>query len=88
MMFKFTSGFKMGFLIGGMFGGVTGLGTWFKTGSFLYFPLMAGISGASFGFFLGVGTIVRSQEPGMPLVDKQMVYKDGHWVLEERPVFK
>ena len=85
---KFVQGFKMGFIVGGMFGGVTGLGTWFKTGSFLYFPLMAVISGGSFGFFLGVGTVVRTQELNGPLLDKHMVYKDGHWVLEQRPVFE
>ena len=84
---KFTNGFKMGFLVGGSFGAFTGLATWFKTGSALYFPLIAGISGCSFGFFLGVGTVVRSHGYMGPLLDEQLVYKEGHWVLEKRPVF-
>ena len=50
----------MGFIVGGIFGSLIGLLYAYKYGNFWMIPLSGISSGASFGFFLGVGTIVRN----------------------------
>jgi Reactive mitochondrial oxygen species modulator 1 len=58
---QFLQGFKMGAIVGGIFGGLTGLYYAITTRSFMYIPMIALTSGGSFGFFMGVGMIMRSE---------------------------
>lgn len=57
----FLQGFKMGAIVGGIFGGLTGLYYAITTRSFMYIPMIALTSGGSFGFFMGVGMVMRSE---------------------------
>ena len=57
----FLQGFKMGAIVGGIFGGLTGLYYAITTRSFMYIPMFALTSGGSFGFFMGVGMVMRSE---------------------------
>ena len=52
----------MGSLVGGGFGLVMGLYTAITTKSLLAIPLSTIISGASFGFILACGSLVRNDE--------------------------
>jgi len=52
----------MGCLVGGIFGTLMGCAFTYKTGNMLYIPISAVTSGGSFGFFLGIGTVVRNGE--------------------------
>jgi len=60
----FFTGFKMGFAVGGIFGGL--IGTYYAVVSrqFLYVPMAALGSGASFGFFMGIGMVMRTEMEG------------------------
>ena len=58
---QFLQGFKMGALVGGIFGGLTGVYYAITTRSFMFIPMIAITSGASFGFFMGLGMVLRSE---------------------------
>lgn len=62
MYANFSNGFLIGSLVGGSFGTIIGLYTAVVNRSLLLLPLSAIISAASFGFFLGVGSILRNEE--------------------------
>jgi hypothetical protein len=51
----------MGAIVGGIFGGLTGLYYTIITRSIMYIPMIALTSGASFGFFMGIGMVMRSE---------------------------
>ena len=51
----------MGAVVGGIFGGLTGLYYAVQTRSLMYIPMIMLTSGGSFGFFMGVGMIMRSE---------------------------
>jgi hypothetical protein len=55
----------MGAIVGGIFGGLTGLYYAITTRSLMYIPLLAISSGASFGFFMGIGSIMRNEMLGV-----------------------
>ena len=57
----FFHGFKFGSIVGGSFGGLIGLFYAFQKRQFIYFPMSAIGSGLSFGFFMGLGFILRNQ---------------------------
>ncbi len=57
---KLVLGFKLGALIGGTFGTVIGAYYSFAYRSIIYLPAFALSSGMSFGFFMAIGTVVRS----------------------------
>jgi hypothetical protein len=59
---NFSNGFLIGSLVGGSFGTIIGLYTAVVNRSLLLLPLSAIISAASFGFFLGVGSMIRNDE--------------------------
>ena len=61
---KFLQGFQMGAIIGGIFGGMMGCYMFFQTRQFIYIPISAVTSGGSFGFFMGVGMVMRSEMEG------------------------
>lgn len=54
------NGFMMGCMIGGLFGGVIGVYTAFYTKRLVSIPISIIISGGSFGFILGCGSMIRS----------------------------
>ena len=54
----------MGAIVGGIFGGLTGVYYAYQTKSFLVIPMVALTSGGSFGFFMGVGMIMRNEMEG------------------------
>ena len=59
----------MGAIVGGIFGGLTGVYYAYQTKSFLVIPMIALTSGGSFGFFMGVGMIMRSEMEGTDTED-------------------
>jgi hypothetical protein len=52
----------MGFLVGGLFGFAIGCYSALQTRRFLAIPLSTLVSGCSFGFILGCGSMIRSAE--------------------------
>ena len=60
----FFTGFKMGFVVGGIFGGL--MGTYYAVTyrSLMYVPMAAIGSGSSFGFFMGIGMVMRTEMEG------------------------
>jgi len=78
---KFTQGFMQGFMVGAVIGGVTGVYAAFKTRRISMLFLSPILSGASFGFIMGVGAIIRSAE--MPK-NQFGPYPDGReWILKK-----
>jgi hypothetical protein len=59
---NFFMGFMMGGCVGALMGGLTGTYFAFQYRQFSLIPLMALTSGGSFGFFMGIGAIMRSGE--------------------------
>ena len=59
---NFFMGFLMGGSVGALMGGLTGTYFAFQYRQFSLIPLMALSSGGSFGFFMGIGAIMRSGE--------------------------
>jgi hypothetical protein len=55
-------GAMMGFMVGGLFGLCLGVYTAFQTRRFMAIPISALISGCSFGFILGCGSMIRTDE--------------------------
>jgi hypothetical protein len=50
----------MGAVVGGTFGALAGTYYAFVTRSFWYIPMSALGSGASFGFMMGIGMVIRN----------------------------
>ena len=57
----FFRGFQMGAMVGGIFGGI--MGTYYSIvyRTIWYIPMLAVGSGSSFGFFMGIGMVIRSE---------------------------
>ena len=51
----------MGFIVGGIFGGLMGTYYAVVSRSVLYIPTAALASGCSFGFFMGIGMVMRTE---------------------------
>lgn len=79
---KFLMGLQMGFTVGGIFGTLIGCVAFYKTRQFLYIPISALSMGASFGFFLGVGTVVRSDDSECDMKQRILVKEEGVWKLK------
>ena len=60
----FFQGFKMGFIVGGIFGGLMGTYYAISYRSIMFIPSAAIGSGCSFGFFMGLGMILRTEMEG------------------------
>lgn len=54
------NGAMMGFMVGGLFGLVIGLYSAIQTRRFIAIPMSVLVSGGSFGFIMGCGSVVRS----------------------------
>jgi hypothetical protein len=54
------NGAMMGFMVGGLFGLVLGIYQAFQTRRFMAIPMSVIVSGGSFGFILGCGSVLRS----------------------------
>lgn len=61
----FFQGFKMGFIVGSIFGGVMGIYYAYVSRSLISIPIAAVATGASFGFFMGIGMIMRTEMEGL-----------------------
>ena len=55
-------GAMMGFMVGGLFGLCVGVYSAFQTRRFITIPISALVSGISFGFILGCGSMIRADE--------------------------
>ena len=55
-------GAMMGFMVGGLFGFAVGCYSAFQTRRFMAIPISTLVSGCSFGFILGCGSMIRSDE--------------------------
>ena len=53
-------GAMIGGMVGGMFGAVVGLYSVFQTGRFITLPLSIIVSGGTFGFIMGCGSMIRT----------------------------
>ena len=60
----FQQGFKLGATVGGIFGGIVGLFYAISSRQFLILPMSMIGTGASFGFFMGIGMVLRTQMEG------------------------
>jgi len=54
------NGAMMGFMVGGLFGLVVGIYSAFQTRRLIAIPMSVLVSGGSFGFILGCGSVLRS----------------------------
>ena len=54
------NGAMMGFMVGGLFGLVVGVYSAFQTRRLIAIPMSVLVSGGSFGFILGCGSVLRS----------------------------
>lgn len=61
------NGAMMGFMVGGLFGLVLGIYSAFQTRRLIAIPMSVLVSGGSFGFILGCGSVLRSDT----LLDQQ-----------------
>ena len=55
-------GFFYGSVVGGIMGGLSGAWFAFRERTFLYFPMFILTSGTSFGFIMGIGACIRTQD--------------------------
>lgn len=72
-------GAMMGFMIGGLFGFAIGCYTAIQTRRFMAIPISTIISGTSFGFILGCGSLVRQDEI-LPFAN-ELQLPEGSWIL-------
>jgi hypothetical protein len=54
------NGFMMGCMVGGLFGAVVGVYSAIQTRRFIAIPMSILVSGGSFGFILGCGSLIRT----------------------------
>jgi len=55
----------MGFIVGGIFGGLMGVYYAAVSRTFYVIPMAALGSGCSFGFFMGIGMVMRTEMEGL-----------------------
>lgn len=72
---KFVQGVIMGATVGAVAGTFFGFISFIQHRKVIYIPLVAISMSISFGFFMGVGTVIRTEESG-PSCDR-FVYADG-----------
>ena len=96
----FQQGFMLGATVGGIFGGIIGTFYAISTRQILILPMSIIGTGCSFGFFMGIGMILRTQmesnnsEEEEGETNKFKVFKiqqnsfSGKMELVEEPIFK
>ena len=95
----FQQGFKLGATVGGIFGGLIGTFYAISTRQILILPMSMIGTGCSFGFFMGIGMILRTQmesnetginnnEDSLTVLRIQMNSETGKMELREEPVYK
>ena len=88
----FLQGAMMGAVVGGTFGALAGTYYAFVTRSFWYIPMSALGSGASFGFMMGIGMVIRNQmddRDNSPDEDYMLVKLSGDGKkVEYEPLYK
>lgn len=77
---KLKQGAMIGGTVGAVFGSLMGVATAFQTGKLIYIPMLAGIMSCSFGFFMGIGSIVRSDAEMVDWSTVSEVYDGTQWV--------
>ena len=73
----FFQGFKVGFIVGGVFGGLMGTYYSIMYRSLIYIPMAAIGSGSSFGFFMGIGAVMRAEMEGNEDMERFMNGEKG-----------
>lgn len=68
----------MGFLVGGLFGFAVGCYTAVSTRRFMAIPISTVVSGVSFGFILGCGSMIRAAEV-YPQPGGLCQLREGEW---------
>lgn len=66
----------MGFLVGGLFGFAVGCYSAISTRRFMAIPISTIVSGVSFGFILGCGSMIRAVE--IPVEGEALA--EGEWI--------
>ena len=87
----FVAGFMTGSMVGCTFGGCLGIFYAIQTRSFWTFPAVALTTGASFGFFMGIGAIFRSgymDNEGEYGVDTLKFNDSGEAVVERKRIYE
>ena len=92
----FQQGFKLGATVGGIFGGIIGTFYAISSRQFLILPMSMIGTGCSFGFFMGIGMILRTQMEPIDNTDGetftvlkiQKNSETGAMELVEEPVYK
>ena len=78
---KFIMGFGQGCMVGAVIGVVTGAFVAIKTRRISFFLISPIVSGASFGFIMGVGTLLRSAP--MKKTDSGPYPEGKEWILRK-----
>ncbi|CAG9319483.1 unnamed protein product [Blepharisma stoltei] len=78
---KFIQGFKMGGIVGGIFGSLSGIFAAWKTKNPIYIPISGAIMGLSFGFFMGVGSVVRSDDEYLDTNHYELLKINEEWQM-------
>lgn len=86
---RFTMGFKMGATVGVIIGALFGVRTLITHRNPVPMFIGAIAMGGSFGFFMGLGSVLRSAPAGAVFVQHVAVFRDGKWTVEARePLWK
>ena len=90
----FFQGFKIGCCVGGIFGGLMGCYYAAVYRTFTYIPMGALGSGVSFGFFMGIGMVMRTEmDEARPAEDwlyqvDTVSFEAGQFKRESMPPFE
>ena len=84
---KFTQGVIMGATVGGVAGTVFGLASYAQHRKIIYVPIIALSMAVSFGFFMGVGTVIRTDNShtdlsNLRIIEGKVVVGPPEWQLK------
>lgn len=78
---KFMQGLMMGATVGGIFGLLAGTLAFYQTRNIMYIPISTLTMGMSFGFFMGVGTVVRSDGEKIEINEYHLLKANENWEM-------